>query len=40
MMDAAFTPSFDVLGGLLLAVAWIVALTGVALGVFRRSLRA
>ncbi len=38
MMDAAFTPSFDAIGALLLALIWLAALTLVALGVFRRSM--
>lgn len=40
MMDAAFTPDFDTGGALLLAIAWLVGLTVVALAVFRQAMRA
>ncbi len=36
MMDGAFTPTFDETGALLLALAWLVALTATAAAVFRR----
>ena len=36
MMDGAFTPTFDETGALLLALAWLAALTAAAAAVFRR----
>ncbi len=36
MMDAAFTPSFDEAGALILALGWLVALTALSVAVFRR----
>jgi hypothetical protein len=35
-MDAAFTPGFDEVGSLVLALAWLTTLTGLASFVFRR----
>ena len=36
LIDGAFTPTFDRVGGLLLAVGWLVVLTGVAAEIVRR----
>lgn len=36
LVDGAFTPSFDAINGLLLAVGWLAAITAAAAAVFHR----